>query len=163
LLACRGSDGKPIDDGLRQLAQAALQTPAPVVSAFDDPACAPVIGAAAVTAAGPAAIVLADRSSLLVLAASLGTPCTGPVCVLPGLIAGCCAFAIVVVGIFDTRRRKALARAEEVRSSFLAVVSHELRTPLTVLKGFVDTLLARWDHLENDQRQQLVERLGPQV
>jgi signal transduction histidine kinase len=56
-----------------------------------------------------------------------------------------------------------LTRAEEVRSSFLAVVSHELRTPLTVLKGFVDTLLARWDHLEDQQRQQLVERLGPQV
>src|SRR5205807_7545098 len=75
----------------------------------------------------------------------------------------CFALAILVVGAFDARRRKALARAEEVRASFLAVVSHEMRTPLTVLKGFVDTLAARWDHLEDGQRQQLVERLSPQV
>jgi signal transduction histidine kinase len=82
---------------------------------------------------------------------------------IPAAVAICFAFAIVVVGVFDARRRKALARAEEVRSSFLAVVSHELRTPLTVLKGFVDTLVGRWSHLGDEQRQQLVERLAPQV
>src|SRR5207248_337671 len=71
-----------IDDGLRQLAQAALQTPAPVVSAFDDPSCAPVIGAAAVTAAGPVAIVLADRSSLVVRVESLSNLSDGRVFVL---------------------------------------------------------------------------------
>jgi signal transduction histidine kinase len=77
--------------------------------------------------------------------------------------AACLAVAIIVVGVFDARRRRALARAEEVRSQFLAVVSHELRTPLTVLKGFVETLLARWDHFDDTQREQLVERLAPQV
>jgi signal transduction histidine kinase len=32
-----------------------------------------------------------------------------------------------------------------------------------VLKGFVDTLLARWDRFDDAQREQLVERLAPQV
>jgi signal transduction histidine kinase len=82
---------------------------------------------------------------------------------VPVVVAACFGFAIVVVGIFEARRRKSLARAEEVRASFLAIVSHELRTPLTVLKGFVDTLVARWRHLDDSQRQDLVERLGPQV
>jgi signal transduction histidine kinase len=93
----------------------------------------------------------------------LGSRPTQPSNWIPAAVAVCFGFAIVVVGIFDARRRKALARAEEVRSSFLAVVSHELRTPLTVLKGFVDTLLARWDHFDDTQREQLVERLAPQV
>jgi signal transduction histidine kinase len=82
---------------------------------------------------------------------------------VPVLVVACFALAILVVGFFDNRRRRALTRADEDRASFLAVVGHELRTPLTVLKGFVDTLSARWDHLDDDQRQTLVERLGPQV
>jgi signal transduction histidine kinase len=92
-----------------------------------------------------------------------GSAATQPSLWIPAAVAACFAFAILVVGFSDSRRRRALARADEVRSSFLAVVSHELRTPLTVLKGFVDTLLARWNHLEDDQREQLVERLAPQV
>jgi signal transduction histidine kinase len=82
---------------------------------------------------------------------------------VPVLVVACFALAILVVGFFDYRRRRALTRADEDRASFLAVVGHELRTPLTVLKGFVDTLSARWDHIEDGQRRSLVERLGPQV
>jgi signal transduction histidine kinase len=81
----------------------------------------------------------------------------------PAAVAACFAVAILVVGIFDARRRRALARADVDRAAFLAIVGHELRTPLTVLKGFVDTLAARWDALEEGQRLTLVERLAPQV
>ncbi len=81
----------------------------------------------------------------------------------PALVAACFALAIVVVGLFDARRRRALARADEDRAAFLGVVGHELRTPLTVLKGFIETLSARWDQLQDAQRQSLIERLGPQV
>jgi signal transduction histidine kinase len=78
-------------------------------------------------------------------------------------IAGCFGVAILVVAAFDVRRRRALARADVDRASFLAIVGHELRTPLTVLKGFIDTLSARWDNLEDGQRHSLVEPLSPQV
>src|SRR5207302_6221661 len=63
--------GAALDNGLHDLAQAAVQTGAPTVRAFDDPSCAPVIGAAATVGGGPVAVVLADRASLLVRLESL--------------------------------------------------------------------------------------------
>jgi signal transduction histidine kinase len=236
LLACRDGTGAILDDGLRQLSQAALQSGAPVLRAFDDPTCAPVIAAAAATPGGPVAITLADRAPLVLRLEAIGSLADGRTYVVeasgddvgtavapvsgelrawlatrrapagaarvseqgvvrawaplaggwtlvveqgstefsgaavvqrsnwvPVLVVGCFALAILVVGFFDYRRRRALTRADEDRARFLAVVGHELRTPLTVLKGFVDTLSARWNHLEDGQRQTLVERLGPQV
>jgi two-component system phosphate regulon sensor histidine kinase PhoR len=49
----------------------------------------------------------------------------------------------------DVTRSKA---AEEARDLFLATTSHELRTPLTVVKGYAETLLERWAHLDDPQR-----------
>jgi signal transduction histidine kinase len=70
---------------------------------------------------------------------------------------------IAVVVFFDIRRRRALRRADADRAAFLAIVGHELRTPLTVLKGFIDTLSARWDNISDEQRHSVVDRLPPQV
>jgi anti-sigma regulatory factor (Ser/Thr protein kinase) len=232
LLACQG------DDGLRRLAQAVAASGQPQVRAFDDPACTPVVAAAATVGNGPIAIVLANRAVLLQridavnqlkngraflldregdavgttvapveeLKAFLtarkskqgvdqvdagdgsvvrawapsgpsgwtivveqgasdftGDRATDPLSWLTAAAAACFAIAIIVIGVFDARRRRALARADVDRASFLAIVGHELRTPITVLKGFIDTLSARWDQLQDPQRQSLVERLLPQV
>ena len=64
LLACRDAGGNPIDNGLRELVQTALQTGAPVLRAFDDPTCKPVVAAAVAPANGPVAVVLADPTAL---------------------------------------------------------------------------------------------------
>ena len=42
--------------------------------------------------------------------------------------------------------------AEERKAQFLAMASHELRTPLTAIKGFADTLVHRWDALDDTSR-----------
>jgi K+-sensing histidine kinase KdpD len=51
-----------------------------------------------------------------------------------------------------------LAETDRLRAEFLGMVSHELRTPLTVVKGFVDTVLAHWDDLPDDERRELMSR-----
>lgn len=43
-------------------------------------------------------------------------------------------------------------RLDRDRSDLVATVAHELRSPLTGVKGFVNTLLRRWDSLNDDQR-----------
>jgi signal transduction histidine kinase len=67
----------------------------------------------------------------------------------------------VALAIFDARRRKAHARAEEAKQAFFATVGHELRTPLTILKGYSDTLTARWDSLSDDAKEMLVSNMAP--
>jgi signal transduction histidine kinase len=46
---------------------------------------------------------------------------------------------------------------EEAKDLFLATTSHELRTPITVMKGFAETLLHRWDALDDAERRDAVE------
>jgi two-component system, NtrC family, sensor histidine kinase KinB len=67
----------------------------------------------------------------------------------------------VLLAIFDARRRKAHARAEDAKHAFFATVGHELRTPLTILKGYSDTLTARWDSLSDDAKEMLVSNMAP--
>lgn len=55
----------------------------------------------------------------------------------------------VAVGLRSGRAR---ARLDRDRSDLVATVAHELRSPLTGVKGFVQTLLHRWDRLSDDQR-----------
>src|SRR5680860_328276 len=55
----------------------------------------------------------------------------------------------VVVSLRTSRARERLDRE---RSDLVATVAHELRSPLTGVKGFVATLLAKWDKLNDDQK-----------
>ena len=45
-------------------------------------------------------------------------------------------------------------QADAVKADFVAVIGHELRTPLTVMKGYVHTLVKRWDNLSDEKRGQ---------
>lgn len=50
------------------------------------------------------------------------------------------------------RTSRARARLDRERSDLVATVAHELRSPLTGVKGFVATLLTKWDKLNDDQK-----------
>ena len=65
VLACRDQQRVVLDNGLLELAQAASASPGPLVRAFDDPTCTPVVAAAKKGASGAVAIVLADRNGAL--------------------------------------------------------------------------------------------------
>ncbi|QWC85198.1 PAS domain-containing sensor histidine kinase [Nocardioidaceae bacterium] len=60
----------------------------------------------------------------------------------------------LVVVLRGARQR---ARAERERSDLVASIAHELRSPLTGVKGFVGTLLNKWERL-NDQQKLLMLR-----
>jgi PAS domain S-box-containing protein len=51
---------------------------------------------------------------------------------------------------------------EQLRSDVVATVSHELRTPLTGVAGAAQTLLARYDDLDDGVRRQLLEVVADQ-
>ena len=61
---------------------------------------------------------------------------------------------------FEQERRAAvrLEQADQLKSDFVSTVSHELRTPLTSICGFVDTVLAQWDRLDDTAKRELLER-----
>lgn len=50
------------------------------------------------------------------------------------------------------RSGRGRARLDRERSDLVATVAHELRSPLTGVKGFVTTLLSKWEHLTDDQK-----------
>ena len=50
------------------------------------------------------------------------------------------------------RSGRGRARLDRDRSDLVATVAHELRSPLTGVKGFVSTLLSKWDRLNDDQK-----------
>ena len=50
------------------------------------------------------------------------------------------------------RSGRGRARLDRDRSDLVATVAHELRSPLTGVKGFVTTLLNKWDRLNDDQK-----------
>ena len=57
-------------------------------------------------------------------------------------------------------RRRARERLDRERSDLVATVAHELRSPLTGVKGFTATLLAKWDRLNDDQKQLMLETVN---
>lgn len=50
------------------------------------------------------------------------------------------------------RSGRGRARLDRERSDLVATVAHELRSPLTGVKGFVTTLLSKWDKLNDEQK-----------
>src|ERR687889_166100 len=63
----------------------------------------------------------------------------------------------VVVSLRSARARERLDRE---RSDLVATVAHELRSPLTGVKGFVATLLSRWDRLTDEQKRMMLETVN---
>ncbi len=63
----------------------------------------------------------------------------------------------VVVSLRSARTR---ARLDRERSDLVATVAHELRSPLTGVKGFVATLLSKWDKLNDDQKKMMLETVN---
>jgi signal transduction histidine kinase len=50
------------------------------------------------------------------------------------------------------RSGRGRARLDRERSDLVATVAHELRSPLTGVKGFVTTLLSKWERLNDEQK-----------
>lgn len=59
--------------------------------------------------------------------------------------------AVDSVGLV-VRSARGRARLDRDRSDLVATVAHELRSPLTGVKGFVSTLISKWDRLNDDQK-----------
>jgi PAS domain S-box-containing protein len=69
-----------------------------------------------------------------------------------------------VVGVVIVARDVTAEReVDGMKADFVAVVSHELRTPLTPLKGFLDTVLQRWESLDREQLHTILGSMGRQV
>jgi signal transduction histidine kinase len=62
----------------------------------------------------------------------------------------------------EREARLALERADELKSNFIALAAHELRTPVTSINGVIQTLHARGDQLDEEQRVLLGEMLRDQ-
>jgi signal transduction histidine kinase len=60
----------------------------------------------------------------------------------------------------SVRSARARARLDRERSDLVATVAHELRSPLTGVKGFVATLLSKWDKLNDDQKKMMLETVN---
>src|SRR5689334_8712839 len=58
------------------------------------------------------------------------------------------------------RSARARERLDRERSDLVATVAHELRSPLTGVKGFVATLLSKWDKLNDDQKKMMLETVA---
>ena len=62
--------------------------------------------------------------------------------------------------VVSLRSARARARLDRERSDLVATVAHELRSPLTGVKGFVATLLSRWDRLNDAQKRMMLETVN---
>lgn len=58
------------------------------------------------------------------------------------------------------RSARARERLDRERSDLVATVAHELRSPLTGVKGFVATLLSKWDRLNDAQKKMMLETVN---
>lgn len=63
----------------------------------------------------------------------------------------------VAITMRNGRGRKVLDRE---RSDLVATVAHELRSPLTGVKGFVTTLLNKWDLLNDEQKKLMLSTVS---
>jgi signal transduction histidine kinase len=63
----------------------------------------------------------------------------------------------------EVETRRALERADEVKTNFVALAAHELRTPVASVKGIVDTLHARGELLDEERTAELETLLRQQA
>lgn len=49
-----------------------------------------------------------------------------------------------------------LRELDELKNEFVGVVAHDLRSPMTVIAGYVDTMLQRWDLIDDAMKQDLL-------
>jgi signal transduction histidine kinase len=104
----------------------------------------PYAGLATRTQLSEQAWYLADGTELLLTARILRDTPSSPV-------------RQVAVSLRSARARERLDRE---RSDLVATVAHELRSPLTGVKGFVATLLAKWDRLNDDQKKMMLRTVN---
>ena len=64
------------------------------------------------------------------------------------------------VAILTVHDVTAQARADRLKSDFVATISHELRTPITPIKGYAQLLLARGDDMAPDRRRAALELIA---
>lgn len=62
-----------------------------------------------------------------------------------------------VVTFYDVTEAR---RQEEAQNLFLATAGHELRTPLTIVRGYAETLVNRWDQLDDAGRRAAADVIG---
>jgi signal transduction histidine kinase len=67
--------------------------------------------------------------------------------------------AVTQVGV-SIRSARGRERLDRERSDLVATVAHELRSPLTGVKGFVATLLSKWDKLNDAQKKLMLETVN---
>lgn len=58
------------------------------------------------------------------------------------------------------RSGRGRARLDRERSDLVATVAHELRSPLTGVKGFVTTLLSKWERLNDEQKKLMLHTVA---
>lgn len=49
-----------------------------------------------------------------------------------------------------------LRELDELKNEFVGVVAHDLRSPMTVISGYVDTMLQRWDLIDDTMKKDLL-------
>jgi PAS domain S-box-containing protein len=64
------------------------------------------------------------------------------------------------VAILTVHDVTAQARADRLKSDFVATISHELRTPITPIKGYAELLLARGDDMTPERRRGAIELIA---
>jgi PAS domain S-box-containing protein len=64
------------------------------------------------------------------------------------------------VAILTVHDVTAQARADRLKSDFVATISHELRTPITPIKGYAQLLLARGDAMTPERRRAAYELIA---
>lgn len=66
---------------------------------------------------------------------------------------------------FDKEREsvKRLKDLDVLKNEFVAMVAHDLRSPMTVIAGMADTIIGRWDSMEDAKKQTFLQMISESV